>query len=103
MEYNSAIMSTLKILQSKRAEILTLAAKHGASNVRLFGSILRGEDHENSDVDLLVDMQDTRSLFDLIGLQQDLEKILGRKVDVLTENGINRHLRDRILSEAAPL
>ena len=96
-------MSTLRFLQSKRAEILTLAAKHGASNVRLFGSILRGEDNENSDVDLLVDMQDTRSLFDLIGLQQDLEKILGKKVDVLTENGINRHLRDRILSEAAPL
>ncbi|MGO9445095.1 MAG: nucleotidyltransferase family protein [Thiobacillaceae bacterium] len=96
-------MSTLSIVRNKRAEILILAAKHGASNVRLFGSVVRGEDHENSDVDFLVDMQDTRNLFDLIGLQQDIEKILGRKVDVLTENGINRYLRDRIISEAAPL
>jgi uncharacterized protein len=96
-------MSTLSIVRSKRAEILILAAKHGASNVRLFGSVVRGEDHENSDVDFLVDMHDTRSLFDLIGLQQDIEKILGKKVDVLTENGINRYLRDRIISEAAPL
>ena len=96
-------MNTLSVLQSKRAEILALAAKHGASNVRLFGSVVRGEDQEDSDVDLLVDMQATRSLFDLIGLQQDIEKILGKKVDVLTPNGINRYLKDRILGEAAPL
>ena len=96
-------MNTLSVLQSKRAEILALAAKHGASNVRLFGSVVRGEDKEDSDVDLLVDMQATRSLFDLIGLQQDIEKILGKKVDVLTPNGINRYLKDRILGEAAPL
>ncbi|MDD5395622.1 MAG: nucleotidyltransferase family protein [Thiothrix sp.] len=96
-------MSTLNILQSKRAEILALAAKHGASNVRLFGSVARGEDQEDSDVDFLVDMQETRSLFDLIGLQQDIEKVIGRKVDVLTPNGINRYLKERILHEAAPL
>lgn len=93
-------MSTFNILQCKRAEILALAAKHGASNVRLFGSVVRGED---SDVDLLVDMQGTRSLFDLIGLQQDIEKAIGRKVDVLTPNGINRHMKDCTLHEAAPL
>lgn len=96
-------MSTLSILRSKRIEILALAAKHGASNVRLFGSVARGEDREDSDVDFLVDMQETRSLFDLIGLQQDIEKAIGRKVDVLTTNGINRYLKDRILNEAAPL
>jgi predicted nucleotidyltransferase len=96
-------MSTLSTLQSKRAEILALAAKHGASNVRLFGSAVRGEDNEGSDVDFLVDMQENSSLLDLIGLQQDIEKVLGKKVDVLTPDGINRYLRDRILGEAAPL
>lgn len=96
-------MNTLSLLQSKRTEILTLAAKHGASNVRLFGSVIRGDDQEGSDVDFLVDMQETRSLFDLIGLQQDLEKEIGGKVDVLTPNSINRHLKDRIMGEAMPL
>lgn len=96
-------MSTLSALQSKRAEILALAAKHGASNVRLFGSVIHGEDNEGSDVDFLVDMQEGCSLFDLIGLQQDIEKVLGKKVDVLTPDGINRYLKDRILGEAAPL
>lgn len=103
LDYNAKIMSTLSTLQSKRAEILALAAKHGASNVRLFGSVIRGEDQEGSDVDFLVDMQENRSLFDLIGLQQDIEKAIGRRVDVLTPNSINRHLKDRILGEAAPL
>jgi predicted nucleotidyltransferase len=96
-------MSTLNVLQSRRVEILALAAKHGASNVRLFGSVVRGEDREDSDVDFLVDMQENRSLFDLIGLQQDIENAIGRRVDVLTPNGINRYLKDRILGEAAPL
>jgi predicted nucleotidyltransferase len=96
-------MNTLRTLQIRKAEILALAAKHGASNVRLFGSVVRGEDQPDSDVDLLVDMQENRSLFDLIGLQQDIEKMLGRKVDVLTPDGINRYLKDRILGEAAPL
>ena len=96
-------MNTLNFLQSKRTEILALAAKHGASNVRLFGSVIRDEDRDGSDVDFLVDMQENRSLFDLIGLQQDLEKAIGRKVDLLTPSGINRYLKDRILAEAVPL
>ena len=96
-------MNTLSTLQIRKAEILALAAKHGASNVRLFGSVVRGEDQPDSDVDLLVDMQENRSLFDLIGLQQDIEKTLGKKVDVLTPDGINRYLKDKILAEAAPL
>lgn len=102
-DYNIEAMDTLSVLRSRRSEILALAAKHGASNVRLFGSVVRGEDLEDSDVDFLVDMQENRSLFDLIGLQQDIEKAIGRKVDVLTPNGINRHLKDRIMDEAAPL
>ncbi len=96
-------MNTLSILRSRRSEILALATKHGASNVRLFGSVARGEDREDGDVDFLVDMQETSSLFDLIGLQQDMERVIGRKVDVLTPNGINRYLKDRILGEATPL
>lgn len=96
-------MNTLSILRSRRSEILALATKHGASNVRLFGSVARGEDREGGDVDFLVDMQETSSLFDLIGLQQDMERVIGRKVDVLTPNGINRYLKDRILGEATPL
>ena len=103
MDYNPRIMSTLKTLQSKKNQIIELAAKYGASNVRLFGSVCRGDEREDSDVDLLVDMQESRNLFDLIGLQQDLEKMLGKKVDVITPNGIHRHLRGRILAEAAPL
>jgi predicted nucleotidyltransferase len=103
MDYNAKIMSTLNLLRIKRAEILALAIQHGASNVRLFGSVVRGEDREDSDIDFLVDMQETRSLFDLIGLQQDIERVLGKKVDVLTPNGINRYLKDRILGESVPL
>ena len=103
MDYNLLMMETFNTLQVKKTEILALATKHGASNVRLFGSVVRGEEQQDSDVDLLVDMQENRSLFDLIGLQQDIEKILDRKVDILTPNGINRYLKERILAEAAAL
>lgn len=96
-------MNMLTTLKNKRLEILALAAKHGASNVRLFGSVVRGEDNLESDVDLLVDMQASRSLFDLIELKEDIELCLGKKVDLLTSNGINRHLKNRILGEAMPL
>lgn len=96
-------MNTLQLLRNKRVELLAIAARHGARNVRVFGSVVRGEDIEDSDLDLLVDMQEGRSLYDLVGLQQDIEKLLGRKADVLTESGINRYLKDRILGEAKPL
>jgi len=96
-------MSTLEMLKKSRAEILAIAAKHGASNVRIFGSVVRGEDTEESDVDVLVDMAADRSLYDLVGFQQEIEALVGRKADVLTENGLNRYLKDRILAEAAPL
>ena len=90
-------------LQSKRHEILRIAAGHGARNVRLFGSVARGEDYESSDVDFLVDMEAGRSLLDLIGLGQDLEALLHRKIEVLTDASVHPTLRDRILTEARPL
>lgn len=96
-------MKTLNLLRTKKAEILAVAEKHGAGNVRVFGSVARGEDVEGSDIDLLVSMESDRSLYDLIGLQQEIEKMLGRKTDVLTERSINRYLRERILQEATAL
>jgi predicted nucleotidyltransferase len=90
-------------LRGHRKDILRLAAKHGARNVRVFGSVARDEADENSDLDLLVDMEPDRTLLDLGGLQYDLEQLLGRKVDVLTEGGIYWLLKRRILKEARPL
>ena len=91
------------LLAEKRAEILRLAASRGARNVRVFGSVARGEAGEDSDIDILVDVEPGRSLLDIIGLWLDLQELLGRKVDLLTEAGVNIHLRDRILAEARPL
>ncbi len=91
------------LLLSKREEILRIAARHGASNVRIFGSVGRGEAGENSDMDLLVDLEQGRSLLDQAGLMVELEGLLGRKVDVVTEQGLYWLLRRRILKEARPL
>jgi uncharacterized protein len=90
-------------LQAKRADILVLAAKHGAYNVRLFGSVARGEAGPKSDVDILIDLESGRSLLDQIALGQDLEELLGVKVDVVTENALHWYIKDKILQEAAPL
>lgn len=73
-------------LQAIRQDILRVAAQHGARNVRLFGSAARGEDRPGSDLDLLVDMESGRSLLDLVALGQDLEELLHRKVDVITDS-----------------
>jgi predicted nucleotidyltransferase len=91
------------IVLSKRDEILRIAAKHGARNVRIFGSVARGEAGENSDIDLLVELEQGRSLLDQAGLMVELEELLGRKVDVVTEQGLYWLLRRRILKEARPL
>lgn len=93
----------LATLRSRRTELLAIAASRGARNLRVFGSVVRGNDRVDSDVDLLVQMDDGRSLLDLVALQQDLVEALGRKVDVLSERGIYPYLRDRILNEAIPL
>ena len=96
-------MSPKNLVEAKREQILTLAAQHGARNVRLFGSAARGDAGPASDVDLLVDMEQGRSLLDLVGFWQDVEALLGCHVDVITDGGVSPYLRDRIYSEAIPL
>ena len=90
-------------IEGKRDEILRIAARHGARNVRVFGSVARGQDRPDSDIDLLVDMDDDRSLLDLVGLSQELEDLLCRKVDVLTDASIHPALRRRIAAEVRAL
>ncbi|MBI4964170.1 MAG: nucleotidyltransferase family protein [Desulfomonile tiedjei] len=96
-------MNVSRLLHEKRDEILELADKHGAINVRVFGSAARGDASASSDIDLLVDMKQGSTLLDLVALWQDLEELFGCKVHVLSEGGISPHLRDRIYSEARPL
>lgn len=91
------------MLRLNREAILDLAAKFGARNVRLFGSVARGEQREDSDIDLLVEMEPARSLLDLIGLNQELEDLLGCKVDVVSDRGLDRYIRDEVLAEAVAL
>ena len=91
------------ILKAKRAAILSIANRHGAGNVRVFGSAARGESGPDSDVDFLVDVGDVHSSWFPAGLVLDLEELLGRKVDVLTEGAVYAPLRERIFAEAVPL
>jgi len=96
-------MSLNELLQEKREDILRIATKRGASNVRIFGSVARGEADSKSDIDLLVDLEPGRSLFDLGGLLMDLQNLLGHKVDVVTERGLRERIREHVLREAIPL
>jgi len=96
-------MSVSELLKMRRGEILQIAAQHGASNLRIFGSAARGDSGPASDIDFLVDMEEGRSLLDLVGLWQDLEELLGRKVDVVEPEGLHWYLRDRVMKEAVPL
>jgi uncharacterized protein len=96
-------MGIEEIVGTKREEILRLAAQHGAHNVRVFGSVAKGEAGTSSDVDFLVDMEPSRSLFDRMELLAGLRELLGREVDVVTENSLYWLLRRRILREARPL
>ncbi len=96
-------MTQTDLLKEKRGEILQIAKNYGAYNVRVFGSVARGEADEKSDIDLLVDMEPGRSLLDLIGLLMDLESLLGCKVDVVTVKGLRERIRERVLKEAVAL
>lgn len=96
-------MSEAGLLAGKRESILRLASEHGARNVRVFGSVARGEATATSDVDFLVEMEPNRSLLDIVGLRNDLSDLLGREVDVVTEDGLYWLLRRKILREARPL
>ncbi len=90
-------------LPAIREDVRRIAAAHGAGNVRVFGSVGRGEQDISSDLDLLVDMAEGRSLFDLIALSNDLEESLGADVDVVTEASLSPYMRDRVLDEAVAL
>lgn len=90
-------------IQSKRDEILSIAARHGAVNLRVFGSVARGDARVDSDLDLLVDVNSARSPFFPGGLLVELERLLKRKVDIVTPNGLHWYIRDQILREARPL
>ncbi len=92
-------MGILEIIQDRKEQILALAAKYGASNVRIFGSVANGTADENSDIDFLVDLEKGRSLFDLGGLLMDLQELLNRKVFVTTENGLHWYVKESVLSE----
>ncbi len=97
---------TLKIeaiLNEQRDRILEIAVQHGARNVRVFGSVVRGEAQPNSDIDFLVDLGESLSPWFPVGLIQELEALLGHKVDVVTEKSLHYFIRDRILSEARSL
>jgi len=96
-------MTLLELRTTKRDEILLIAARRGARNVRVFGSVARGDQDELSDVDFLVDLEPDRSLFDLSGLLIDLEAALHTQVDVVTEGGLRPRIRDRVLREAVAL
>ncbi|MBD2000344.1 nucleotidyltransferase family protein [Leptolyngbya sp. FACHB-541] len=89
-----------ELLKEKREEILAIAAKHGAYNVRVFGSVARGEANDKSDVDFLVEIEQGRTLLDQISLIQSLEDLLGRKVDVAEPENLHKLIKDRVLKEA---
>jgi uncharacterized protein len=100
---DNEVMVTLNTLQrEKRTEILLLGEKYGTRNIRVFGSVARGDNREQSDVDFLVDMDKGRTLFDLAGFVADVQDLLGVQVDVVTPGSL-RYLRERVLTEAVSL
>jgi len=96
-------MLTLDLLRrEKKSAILGLAGKHGARNIRVFGSVARGDNGESSDVDFLVEFEEGRTLFDLIDFRLDLRELLGVDVDIVTPNSL-RYMREPVLAEAKSL
>jgi predicted nucleotidyltransferase len=87
------------MLRSRRTDILRIAARYGIGNVRVFGSFARGKGRPDSDLDLLVDLEPGRSLLDIIAAKQDLEDLLQRKVDVVTERSLSPYFRDSVTQE----
>ncbi|MBU7585466.1 MAG: nucleotidyltransferase family protein [Nostoc sp. TH1S01] len=96
-------MGIEELLLPFREEILRIASKYGAYNLRVFGSVARGEARPDSDVDFLVELELGRNLLDRIGLMQDLEELLNRKVDVAKPSNLHELIRDKVLSEAVAL
>jgi hypothetical protein len=97
-------MTLLDTLRERRSQILDIAAKHGAFNVRVFGSVVRGEETPESDIDFLIDYDRSKiTPWFPGGLLMDLQDLLERKVDVLTERGVSPLIREQVLAEATPL
>jgi uncharacterized protein len=96
-------MTPMELLQNKREDIRRIAAKHGAYNLRVFGSVARGEAGPDSDIDLLIERGPITSSWFPAGLVLELEEILGRRIEIVTEKALTPYLRDRVLSEAIPL
>lgn len=96
-------MGIRDLLNEKRSEILRIAAAHGAHNIRVFGSVARGEAEPESDIDFLVTLGPEVSLLDHASLKVDLEDLLGRHVDVIPDKTLREHLRERVLREAVAL
>jgi uncharacterized protein len=94
---------TSALLRKRREEIIAAAARHGAHDIRLFGSVARGQAGESSDVDFLVDMGDESTLFDRAALLVELRALLGCDVDVVTAEALKPRVRERVLAEAVPL
>ena len=99
----NSLKPTIDLLRSKREEIIAVAAKHGASNIRVFGSVARGEATNTSDLDLLIDLEPERSLFSLIALKQELEEVLDLQTDLAEPHSLHQLIRDRVLQEAIKL
>lgn len=93
----------IEVVREKREEILRIAAKHGAGNVRIFGSVVRGDADERSDVDFLVTLKEGTTLLNHAALIEELEELLGRKVDVASDRGLRPRLKEQVLSQAVPL
>ena len=96
-------MSIDKTLREKRDQILAIARQHSARNVRVFGSLARGEGKRDSDLDVLVELEPGRSLLDIVAIKQDLEDLLNTKVDVVTEAAVSPYIRSQILRQAISL
>lgn len=96
-------MNIDEIKKNKRNEILSIATRYGAKKIKIFGSTLRGEAKKNSDVDFLVELESGRSLLDIVAIKQDLEDLLGCKVDIVTEAALSPYIRNEVLSQAVRL
>jgi predicted nucleotidyltransferase len=96
-------LTELQEIQQKKKEILAVARQYGIVNVRIFGSVARGDDNPQSDIDFLVDLEEGCTLFDLGGALVKLQDLLGRKVDIVTQNGLHWYLREKIMKEARSL
>lgn len=96
-------MNVSKSLSNKRDEILRITAAHGARNLRVFGSVSRGDANDKSDIDLLINLEPGRTLLDIVAIKQDLEDLLGCKVDVVTEDAVSPYIREQILKNAISL